>query len=273
MSGSSSQWLKGCGIGCGVVLFVTLLGIVGGSLFMMKPFREAVDTREVLDERFGKQTDYTPPADGAIPPERLEAFLSVRRKLMDMCPEFQATSGALLRMEGFDGVENPPKREILQAGWDVTKNVFKLGPLMGKFFQLRNEALLEMEMGRGEYTYIYVLAYSAHLSSTTTEGGVTINTIHVSPRVQKALASMLRLQLAVLETDSQAQPHEVNSLRAEIAALENDPHRWPWSDGLPRAIQASLAPYRNRLDEHFCAATLEFEFTRNRKFGIGIQGD
>ena len=82
---TSKRWLQGCGIGCGIVALLLVVAMIGGSLVVMRPFREAVQTRETLDERYGQQADFAPAADGAIPSDRLEAFVAVRTVLMAVC--------------------------------------------------------------------------------------------------------------------------------------------------------------------------------------------
>lgn len=275
MSGQSSKWLKGCGIGCGLAVLLVILGTVGGGLVMMRPFREAIETREVLDERFGDQSVYTPAPDGSVAPERMEAFLSVRSALLGVCVAFRAKQGALDEMEQFDEVENPPKKELFRALFRATKGVMGMGPLMGKFFRLRNESLLAAEMGLGEYTYIYVLAYTEMLQGESGSEGGLFSSDRLSGRIRGVLAGFLRRQLEALraEPDADSRGDEIEALAAEIRAFEEDRDAVPWQDGLPPAIASSFAPYRERLDELFCENTVDLELTRNRQRGIGIQGD
>jgi hypothetical protein len=86
---------------------------------------------------------------------------------------------------------------------------------------------------------------------------------------------MLRRQLiAALEADVQGldQDDLRDQLVTEIEKLEADSERLPWQDGLPPAVAASLAPFRDRLDAGFCRETAGLELNQNRQRGLSIQG-
>lgn len=278
MPGSTShKWLKGCGIGCGAAVVLLTLIIVGGSLTMMRPFRQAIAIREELDAQYGDQGAYAPPADGAISPARITAFLAVRQALMALCPEFAATADEFGKLDELQ--EDTPKREILTTFFGLTKNVIGMGPQMGRFFGVRNQALLDAGMGRGEYTYIYLLAYREQLLSTSSSfDGSERAGYRPGRRLRGDLEQMLRNQLAALEsqladtnTPELAALHD--TLTGEIERLTRDPQAWPWQNGPPVAVVASLAPYRSQLDSLFCEYTLTLEFTQNRARGLSIQGN
>ena len=82
------SWLVGCGIGCAVPV-VLCLGLFGGGIYYINRLAggvdQAIETRGVLNERFGEPVDYVPAADGAVPAERMETFLAVRRSLQPLC--------------------------------------------------------------------------------------------------------------------------------------------------------------------------------------------
>ena len=48
-------------------------------------------------------------------------------------------------------------------------------------------------------------------------------------------------------------------LAAEIAALEADERRLPWADGLPEILEASLRPFRDRLETSYSPMINLFE--------------
>lgn len=266
MSGKSRRWLAGCGIGCGVVVVLVIVGVVGGSFMMMGDFKDAIGDRETLDQRYGGQGDFVPAADGAIPPERMEAFLAVRDSVMTFCDDFMATSAQFERMDALD--EDAPKVEALSGVAGLTGEIFMMVPRMGRFFGARNGMLLEVGMGLGEYTYIYVLAYGDRLRGD----GVAPESDFFSSgdpnaRVCGVLRGMVRNQLdAAVDADTRA------LLEAEIGRLEADPRRIPWQDGLPPNVAASIAPYRERLDAVFCPATVGLELNKNRQRGLSIHG-
>jgi hypothetical protein len=293
-----SAWITGCGIGCGVLLLIGILGVVGLTVFVgksMRGFDEALATREQLDERFGPGDAFTPNADGAIPAERIEAFLRARERVAPLREELA---------EFFEMIENADEqaRELEQASfWEklsftgsITRQAMVLPGSMGRFFGARNQALLDESMGFGEYTYIYVLTYYSWLGHSPAHGpdsvavGVALDddeaevpevaelpTGRLPRRAHENLVGMLRNQLAALDgAAADALPEGfVDALAAEIEAMERDRDRLPWQNGLPEPIAASLEPFRDRLAASYDALANEFELLRNRKDGMSIRAE
>jgi hypothetical protein len=267
MSEGSLNWKKGCGIGCAVILGIGILAFAIGGMVITRPFRSAVAIRETLDREYGSQETFTPEADGSVPAERIEAFLRVRGRLMTNCGHYDLAMQGIKGLERLDGIEDPPKGEVMKGAWQATRAVFGMGPMMGRFFKLRNSALLAAEMGLGEYTYIYAVAYRDSLMAVGIDADGSRTAVHVGRRIHEALTGMLRRQL-------EASPADSVMLRQEIQLLEAGEHRLPWQAGLPPRIEASLAPYRAHLDSLYCPHTTHLELMRNKIFaGIGIQGD
>jgi len=267
MSSTTKKWLAGCGIGCGAVILLGILASVGGSFFLMRPFKDAIATRETLDQRHGEQADYTPPPDGAIAADRLEGFLTVRSAIMELCGDFAQSSEQFQHMEEMD--DDTPKTEALVGVMKIMKEVVGMVPRLGKFFEARNSTLFAVDMGLGEYTYIYVMVYRDRLVPGGVDESVLFGDIAVNRRIHEALRQMLRNQLAA----AAGAEVEDQLLVAEIALLDADSGRLPWQDGLPPAMAASMAPFRERLDATFCVETMGLELNRNRQQGLGIHGN
>ena len=251
MKKSKSRWLKGCGIGCGVAI------------------------RETLVERHGSVNDFTPRADGEIPADRMDAFLQVRRAVQEHCAEIGATDAGIEAMDRLDDQEKPGNMAILGAFREASKAVFGMGTVMGEFFRARNAALLELDMSLGEYSYIYALAYGVTIVGPQTDEQAAIGDAHLSTRVRETLRLQLRNRLAAmdLQPEEWEGTEERRLLVGEIAFLEDHPERLPWCDVRPPSLQASLAAYETQLAELYCPDATHLELTRNRSFGIGIQGD
>lgn len=245
-----------------------LLAFLAGYL-SMGSFRHAVETRILLEERFGPQESFTPSPDGSVAPDRLEAFCAVRRRLVDTCEDLRTAGDRMQALERFDGVEKIPRGEFVRGAWDTVRGGLGLGPVMGEFFETRNRALLEAGMGLGEYTYIFVIAYNTQLLDHSSEGRIFDNA-PVNRRVMGALRSMLARQLEIARS-RQASPELQSALEEELAAMDRDPARLPWSGGLPEAAAASIAPRRQELDELFCEAAAQLELERNRRRGPAIE--
>lgn len=260
--------LKGCLIGCGVLILVGLGLIIGGPLLIMRPFQRAIDSRQELEQRFGTQGSYTPAADGSIPADRIEAFLAVRSELAEVCSEMTASFTQMKSMERFDDQDEVSRREVMREALKTVGSAIGIAPAMGRFFQTRNRALLEAEMGLGEYTYIYVMAFHRQLQEEN-ELEEFLGDDPIDYRVNDALIEMLGLQLAA-RRETVSDPAVID-LEAEIDALQADSDRIPWQDGLPGPISSSLAPFQARLDESFCPAFTAIDLSINERHGITIE--
>ena len=171
-------------------------------------------------------------------------------------------------------------KEQLGAVLDVPKAA--LGSISGRgdFFRARNQAMLDLGMGMGEYTYIYTLAYHSWLELHTAEGLEALESDEGAPpgsgppdddgysrqRRQNMLAILGNQLDALPEGDAEANALRVD-LEEQIVAMEEDPERAPWQANLPDAILASLQPYRQRLIETYNPFTDPFELARSAKKG------
>ena len=54
---------------------------------------------------------------------------------------------------------------------------------------------------------------------------------------------------------------------AEVKALEADRYRLPWRDGVPAVIEASLKPYRERLEAGYSRMANLFEIAVDQRWG------
>jgi len=264
---STKKWLTGCGLGCGVVAILGIVGVVGGSFVIMNDFKDAIADRETLDARHGDQPDFTPSADGTIAPERMEAFLAVRAAAMTLCDEFMTTAGKFEQMDELD--EDASRKEAFSGIMNLTGDIFMMVPRLGGYYQARNGTLLDVGMGLGEYTYIYVLVYGDRLRGEgQTEEADFLSSGDPNARVCEALRQMLRNQQGV--TDDVAMQ---SLLEEELSRLEEHTESIPWQGALPPAIAASIAPYREQLDAVFCPATVGLEFSKNRQSGLSIHSN
>jgi hypothetical protein len=271
VSSTAQKWLLGCGIGCGVVILLIAMVIGGGVWFargLKGRFESAASRGTELATRFGEPEDWTPPADGAVPAARIESFLAVRDSLRETHARFAETFDAFRRVSD--------KQRVRRFG-DVLRAVrggMSMAPLLGEFYGRRNSALNSVGMGMGEYVYIYALGYYGFLGKSPDAGpkNLDYNDDHdrdrgrdIRPRLHRQLLAQLRNQLAaVAATPAAAAWHD--TLAAEVARLERDDRRLPWEEGLPPAIAAAFAPYRERLEATWSDASNIFELT-------GAKGD
>lgn len=266
-------WVWGCGIGCGALVLLIVAGLVGVGVFVRDStsgFAKATETQEELESRFGKADEFVPWADGAIPRERMEAFLAVREATLPLRRRIAATFEALpTTREEADRLNRLSSWEKFKASLSITREALGLGAAIGGFFETRNRSLLEQSMGMGEYTYIYVLAYYSWLRHppdeglTQTAGGLKIETRRFEFQVRDRMLKMLESQLA----DAQPESWE-KALEAELEAMRSDSDRIPWPEGPPSQIAASLEPYRERLEATYNPICNEFELGLNRSTGF-----
>jgi hypothetical protein len=278
---TANRWLQGCGCGCG--LFVLVLGFVvwGGYRLIRSVVENAQEAEAVMEqvrEKHGRLSDFRPEPDGGLPPERMEIFLRVR-ELMAPARAETVHNFTLLSSQESEGASQVPGMlgRVLNWGTGILRieAATDLVPQAIGFVGARGEALLEAGMGHGEYLYIYSIAYYSGLGKSPADGpafpmfgddddqgsrgtGDEFD-VRESRRelvlvaLNERLLPMLRRQLAAL--DESGRLRESNpwreQLAAEIAALEADRFRIPWRDGLPPVIEASLEPYRARLEASY----------------------
>jgi len=272
---AAKHWVMGCGIGCGIILLLVIALFVAGGMWvkdMTEEFEGAVDLRAQLEERFGARGEFTPPADGAIPADRMQAFLAIREAtaaprtamvdFFESLPDTQAEAEALEAQEGM---------QKAKSIFGIVGSALGFGKQIGVFFEVRNRALLASDMGMGEYTYLYVLVYRSWLGHDDTENvdedKININGLDRGSdrELNRDLMRMLSNQLAALSED--ADPEWRQTLIAELAAMEQDRDRLPWQDSVPAATAASLEPYRDLLESSYSPTANGFELLRNRKRG------
>ena len=145
MAGTAKQWLVGCGIGCGLMVALGL-GLGAAGYYGVRHVAKRAETLEAASDslatKYGPPEAWAPPLDGGLDPARIEAFLEARRL---MAPERERTANNLAVLDGSKGSSVPAK---IAAGVDFV-------PRLLGFIEERDRALLQVDMGPGEYMYIY----------------------------------------------------------------------------------------------------------------------
>jgi hypothetical protein len=207
--------------------------------------------------------DYTPPLDGAVPPDRLELFLKVREQLR---PWREIMTEHL---SDYPLAEEGPKRLGPMQQLGVATGMAGFFRDLGGYFRERNETLLEHGLKLGEYFYIHTLVYHWWLGHDPIDGpealyglehedGVNIQFFDDDTNFGKTgslrryhvtVKHMLERQLAAVD----ASPHSApdgwrDALAAEIAALETDIERVPWDGNLLSRLTVKLEQHRVRIE-------------------------
>jgi hypothetical protein len=282
-SNTTKKWLVGCGIGCAAIILILILLGVGGYVFFKNLIGEFKDQEELmatLTERYGEIADFCPEPDGSIGRDRIEAFLAVRDAFSPYREKLERSMMELQNRVGRSEVEVKKPKNVLE----MIKLGFGLVPQVAEFMKFRNQALLDAEMGMGEYTYIYAIAYFSWLGKLPEDGpdfevmeeggGSRLSEMDVKEIREERRDSMLRrlhrMLLPMLQNQREklaaggapeTAPEWQNLLDAEIQAMNADRFRLPWEDGLPEVIKASLDPYQDRLEQSYNAMTNPFELT------------
>lgn len=288
-SSTTKKWLVGCGIGCAVIVLILIVLGVGGYVFfknLIGEFQEQEELMQVLIERYGQIRDFCPEPDGSILPSRIEAFLSVRKASSPFREKLETSMQELQNRAGKSEVEVKKPKNV----FEMVKLGFGLVPQIAEFMKFRNQALLEAEMGIGEYTYIYAIAYFSWLGKPPEDGpdfevmgedesgarlGGDMDRQEIREerrdsmlrRLHRTLLPMLENQLEKLMSSgpSEALSGWEKLLKAEIQAMEEDRFRLPWEDGLPEVIKTSLEPYRDRLEQSYNTMTNPFELITEQR--------
>ena len=251
-----NTWRTGCGYVVASLIF--FLGVTG--FVALRPVREAKRVEQNLNDRFGEVQAFSPAPDGTVAPDRIEAFIAVRESLREPCARFRKNRDQFDELDRLEELGELSSGDIL----DGFKTAFGFGSDFLHLMRSRNSALTESDMGIGEYSYIYILAYGDQLSSVLNETGPEYL---FKPRTRLELTQILRNQLAALESPHHREEYgELNlTIQDEIAALEKGKHVFPWQDGLPPFVEASFSPYEDQLDHLFCEASVRFELRQKNQ--------
>ncbi len=240
----------------------------------MSGFEEAIELRSQLEFQYGEPGRYVPPPDGAVSADRMEVFLQIREAT-------QATRLEIARtFESFPMTEEEGEELEQQPGLEIARRVFGmigsglgLGAQIGRFMESRNRALLENGMGMGEYTYIYVVAYHSWLGHSIGEGPHSRSKVKLDlPTVRGELRRRI---VQIFQNQLDAAGPEANPVLArQLELLRDSRNPVPYADGLPPALEASLKPYRDRLEATYNPVANQFELSLNRRRGrFGIQSE
>jgi hypothetical protein len=285
MSENYSKWLTGCGVGCAALLIIGVLAAAGGYLLIrdtigeLKQFGESA---ERIEQELGSMPEFTPEADGRIPPERIEAFLAVRHATMPLRDDLRVSVQDLEnRIDGLG------RGRSLGSVFRGVGSGLKAIPKIARLHQSRAEALLEHQMGPAEYSYLYSLAYFSWLKKDPGDGPKHLKlgesrTANWDPdnvpggsREERRLETVRQVRHQVTTTlrravehgkaaRSRAEARWIAAVEKELLSLDSQWRRMPWEDDLPTPIRESFAPFRERLEKSYDPLLNSVEFMELR---------
>jgi hypothetical protein len=263
---------KGCGIGCGVLTILVFV-IIGSIAFFVRDmsadYKAVEKSEKALTQAYGGVSGFAPPHGGLPTAERMQVFLEVRRQ------QSEWRRNVSLAFEEF----LVKKEESASGGFThffrLIRSTSEMAPSLAGFWSSRNEALMEHEMGPGEYSYIYCLAYFSYLGYDPGDGahdseldfggsgsGLNVSTQGDLTEAQRRDAAWRRtndLMLPMLEAvdrtglmiDTQEAQQWLAELDLEVGILRESPLRYPWRDGAPRLLANVFHPFRRDLEEQY----------------------
>ena len=254
-----------------IATIVFFLG--AGTWYFVLPIQQSKKLEHSVSSRFGWATQYIPPANGIIQPDRLERFTRVREAVQANCKIFQNILDSVIRIETLESDPSLPASQKASEGFDSLKNMFSAAPTFLEFMDARNSALLTEEMGLGEYIYIYLAAYGEQVALESQGRYVDQEEAYLSPRARKDFMKILGNQLTALQSSDQdaSSLALAAELQAEMTALTDGSHSSPWPDGPPGRTGESLAPYRDRLSTLYCDGVVRVEILQKNK-GFNFEG-
>lgn len=259
--------------GCLIIALTVSFVIASGFYFLSAGVREAKHIEQSLIDRFGWADDYVPPLDGSIDPQRIKAFIRVREAVQANCADYQAVLKSIRALDEIDTDQKNSSSEVASTGLEGFKSAFSAGPKMLRFSKTRNQALLDEEMGLGEYLYIYLTAYGEQLARESTSDFSNTAEAYVSERARTEYAKILANQRLALQESALLNnyPNLETDLQAEIEALNDGSHTSPWPDGPVGESRESLAPYQQQLADLYCSGIVKIELLQKNR-GFELEG-
>ncbi len=246
--------------------------LLGGTVYFAKNMGKEYQVVKELEEKLAADlgpSDKLPVGFNGVPDSQvMEKFLGVREATSEWRTNVETSFAELLGPEGQE--EATGFAHFLK----VVKASRDLAPVFSGFWTSRNHALLDQEMGMGQYIYIYCLTYYSWLEIDPSDGardaqsflagmGATGTTENLDDsvnaeeerrawaRTQVNILMLPLMQQAAREASSGTSEAELfwaEALQTEIAAMQDDEARVPFAGTLPAEIRQRLEAYRSQLE-------------------------
>lgn len=252
------------------VLAVAVL-FAAGIYFLITTVNDSKRLEQTLIDRYGPAVTYSPPMDGILTPERIQKFIRVRKAVQSSCANSQSVLNSILSLDAMETDQETPAAEKLSSGLNSFKGIFGAAPRLLEFMDARNTALLEQEMGLGEYMYLYLATYGPQLAQEPESLYAGMEEAYVSRRTRLEYAEILTRQRATLETAGPSVSNEqlATQVTAQLEALNDTADSTPWPNDLTGPVNASLAPFREQLTSLYCSGIVQTELKqKNRHFSF-----
>ncbi len=208
-------------------------------------YRRALRGEERLQARFPGPEAYTPPPGGRIPPDRMRAFLEVRRALAPHVPAIETLRRDFLAAPPAGQGRGPDWRAMGRAlgGMSRASRDFNA------YLEARTASLDRRGMGHGEYTWIWWAAYVGFLGE----------------RPQRVLPSSRSGDLF-----RERVPGQIRAMASRCGLEAGEAGALPLAEGLPEALREDLAPFRQALEATRWPSCAELDLACTVKRGVWI---
>ena len=247
--------------------------VIAGIYFDLVPVRESKQIEQNLIDRYGWAQQYSSPADGALAADRIDRFIRVRESVQTHCAQYRDILDDIIGLDALESNEEMSVSEKTSEGMGSFRNMFSAFPKLLKFMEARNTALLEQEMGLGEYIYIYFAAYGPQLAAESHSDYAEMEDAFASPRTIAEFGLILENQLsALIDAGNDAETEKMRSqLQQEIGDLKSGTHSSPWPNGPGAKVSESLSPYGAQLDRLYCPGVARIDLLQKNK-GFNLEG-
>ncbi|GJQ64216.1 MAG: hypothetical protein SCALA702_32690 [Melioribacteraceae bacterium] len=259
----------GCLYGCAALLLVVMLFLTAGYFYFrdrLSGVTEVENLSKQLDEKYGTVDDFYPAADGGIPAERILVFLELR----DSLKSYEAKASSALQTMSHTVDDNTKEGDAgISEIYSIVTSGLNLMPDLIDYIKAKYLLLDRFEMSKGEYFYIYTLAYYNYLGHKPGDGpdfrlvtdkhkdDEAVEGEDVIIRREKENRDIINskfrkiLKNQIINASKTQDKELVLKVREEIDRLLKNPFSMPWENSLPVAIAGSFTNYRDRLENQY----------------------
>ncbi len=286
MNSTTSKWLLGCGIGCGVVIIIVAVLCGTGYYFIrgtVQSFQDVDESNTLLIKELGEPESFGLYSSEAVPPKRLELFLALRDSTALNREKIEKRLAELDSRLSHTQKGEPHFGEVM----GLVKEGFSLMPDVAGYIAARNYKLLNGGMSLGEYYYLYGLIYYSWLDKDLGDGppfpltgrNNRMNGFRFDyethkdttwaeekkqfsqERRERIIRRFHDLSEAMIRTSLEtARGQYALRLKRELKVLEDNPDRILWQEGLPSRTRRSLEPFREKLQASYSSWLSSLEF-------------
>lgn len=287
MAKKSSKILMGCGIGCGVIILILIALGVSGYMFVKDKFKdfEAVESlNKELTAKYGSVKRFTPD-EKTISDEKIEVFLRIREAVSETAANLEEKSDTIS-----DKITEMEEKD--ESSFSDVFSLIKQGvgsfPKIAEYLKIRNQTLLDNQMGLGEYYYLYTTIYFSYMKKNPQDGPPFPITQHnndsgpVHIRVNKSderrdglryrgvimttyIQDMMIPMLSRFLANGISDPELAEAIKKEIDLLKQESARIPWKDGLPSQWAPIFDKYKTRFEKTYYKTTNPIELGQTSK--------